>query len=128
MRVMGKIVPRWEWRTFAQSAPSADAVFETMEPAVESEELYLLTPDGDNVKVRNGLMDIKVLRETDDRGLQRWEPILKAPFPLDQETSRTVFQGLRLPLPDPGDEGLPGPLALPQVPDVVEEGGGWMGR
>ena len=63
---MGVIVPRWEWRTFAGSVPSADAVFETTEPAVEeSEELYLLTPDGDNVKVRDGLMDIKVLRETD---------------------------------------------------------------
>jgi exopolyphosphatase/guanosine-5'-triphosphate,3'-diphosphate pyrophosphatase len=104
---MGKIVPRWEWRTFARSAPSADAVFETMEPAVEeSEELYLLTPGGDNVKVRDGLMDIKVLRETDDYGLQRWEPILKAPFPLEEEAARTVFHGLRLPLPDVPPEGL----------------------
>ena len=81
---MGEIVPRWEWRTFARSVPTADAVFETKVPAVEeSDELYLLVRDGDNVKVRDGLMDIKVLRETDARGLQRWEPILKASFPLD---------------------------------------------
>ena len=104
---MGGIVPRWEWRTFARSVPSADAVYETMEPAVEeSEELYLLTPDGDNVKVRDGLMDIKVLRETDAYGLQRWEPILKAPFPLDEEAARTVFHGLRLPPPDLPSEGM----------------------
>ena len=104
---MGKIVPRWEWRTFARSAPSADVVFETMEPTVEeSEELYLLTPGGDNVKVRDGLMDIKVLRETDHHGLQRWEPILKAPFPLAEEAARTVFHGLRLPPPDVPPEGL----------------------
>ena len=101
------IVPRWEWRTFAGSVPSADAVFETTEPAVqESEELYLLTPDGDNVKVRDGLMDIKVLRETDGYGLQRWEPVLKAPFPLDEEAARTVFHGLRLPLPALPSEGM----------------------
>ena len=41
---MGEIVPRWEWRTFASSVATADAVFATLEPAVEeSEELYLLT-------------------------------------------------------------------------------------
>ena len=41
---MGEIVPRWEWRTFARSVPTADAVFETLVPTVEeSEELYLLT-------------------------------------------------------------------------------------
>ena len=65
----------------------------------ESDELYLLAPGGDNVKVRDGLMDVKVLRETDAAGLQRWEPILKAPFPLDAEAVRTVFRGLRRPPP-----------------------------
>ena len=74
----------------------ADAAFDAMTPAAveESDELYLLAPGGDNVKVRDGLMDIKVLRETDAAGLQRWEPILKVPFPLDAEAARTVFQGL----------------------------------
>ena len=65
----------------------------------ESDELYLLAPGGDNVKVRDALMDIKVLRETDAAGLQRFEPILKAAFPLDAEATRTVFTGLRRPLP-----------------------------
>ena len=104
---MGEIVPRWEWRTFARSVPTAAAVFDAMVPAVEeSEELYLLTSDGDNVKVRDGLMDIKVLRATDTSGLQRWEPILKAPFPLDHAAARTVFQSLRRPLPDLPSGGL----------------------
>ena len=104
---MDGIVPRWEWRTFARTVPSVDAVLETTERAVEeSEELYLLTPGGDNVKVRNGLMDIKVLRETDGYGLQRWEPILKAPFPLDEEAARTVFHGLRVPVPALPSDGL----------------------
>jgi exopolyphosphatase/guanosine-5'-triphosphate,3'-diphosphate pyrophosphatase len=104
---MGEIVPRWEWRTFARSVPTADAVFKTMAPTVEeSEELYLLTSVGDNVKVRDGLMDVKVMRATDSSGLQRWEPILKAPFPLDHAAARTVFQSLRRPLPDRPPEGL----------------------
>ena len=98
---MDKIVQRWEWRTFAGSVPTADAVFDAMESTVESsEELYLLTPAGDNVKVRDGLMDVKVLRETAASGLQRWEPILKAPFPLDEEAVSTVFEALRRPPPD----------------------------
>ena len=104
---MGEIVPRWEWRTFASDVPTADAVFAALEPSVEeSEELYLLSSGGDNVKIRAGLMDVKVLRETDATGLQRWEPILKATFPLDEEAARVVFRSLRRPPPDLPPEGL----------------------
>ena len=35
----------------------------------ESDELYLLSTEDGNVKVRDGLMDIKVLREADQAGL-----------------------------------------------------------
>ena len=104
---MGEIVPRWEWRTFASDVPTADAVFAALEPAVEeSEELYLLSSGGDNVKIRAGLMDVKVLRETDASGLQRWEPILKATFPLDAEAARVAFRSLDRPPPDVPPEGL----------------------
>ena len=51
-------------------------------------------------------MDIKVLRDTDASGLQRWEPILKAPFPSIKRLRVTVFQSLRRPLPDLPPEGL----------------------
>jgi exopolyphosphatase/guanosine-5'-triphosphate,3'-diphosphate pyrophosphatase len=105
---MAEIVPRWEWRTFARTVSQADEIFGAMTPfAVEdSDELYLLTHDGDNVKVRDELMDIKVLRETDSAGLQRWEPILKARFPLDVEAARAVFASLRRSLPDIPADGL----------------------
>jgi exopolyphosphatase / guanosine-5'-triphosphate,3'-diphosphate pyrophosphatase len=105
---MAEITPRWEWRAFAHGIPRADAAFDAMAPASvdESDELYLLAPGGDNVKVRDGLMDIKVLRETDSAGLQRWEPILKVPFPLDGEAARTTFQGLRRALPPIPPNGL----------------------
>jgi exopolyphosphatase/guanosine-5'-triphosphate,3'-diphosphate pyrophosphatase len=101
-------VPRWQLRTFAHRVPRADAALDAMTPesVEESDELYLLAPGGDNVKVRDGLMDIKVLREIDAAGLQRWEPILKVPFPLDAEAARTVFEGLRRPLPAIPPTGL----------------------
>jgi exopolyphosphatase / guanosine-5'-triphosphate,3'-diphosphate pyrophosphatase len=105
---MAEIVARWEWRTFAHRVPRADAAFDAMTPesVEESDELYLLARGGDNVKVRDELMDIKVLRETDAAGLQRWEPILKVPFPLDAEAARSVFEGLRRPLPAIPPAGL----------------------
>ena len=43
-------------------------------PAEESDELYLLSAAGANVKIRDGLMDVKLLREVDGDGLERWEP------------------------------------------------------
>jgi exopolyphosphatase / guanosine-5'-triphosphate,3'-diphosphate pyrophosphatase len=96
---MTEVVPRWEWRTFANAVPRADVLFDAMTPisVEETHELYLLAPGGDNVKVRGGLMDVKVLRETDAAGLQRWEPILKASFPLGAEAVKTVLQGLLRP-------------------------------
>ena len=105
---MAEILQRWEWRTFAQSVHSAVAVFDAMTPTSieESDELYLLVPGGDTVKVRYGLIDIKVLRETNAYALQRWEPILKAQFPLDAAAARTVFEGLRTPLPSIPRDGL----------------------
>ena len=45
-------------------------------------------------------MDVKVLRETDASGLQRWEPILKATFPLDEKAARVAFRSLGRPAPD----------------------------
>jgi exopolyphosphatase / guanosine-5'-triphosphate,3'-diphosphate pyrophosphatase len=106
--VVSPIVPRWEWRTFAHAWPHADAVFDAATPVSveESEEVYLLAPGGDNVKVRDGLLDIKVLRETDAAGLQRWQPILKAPAPLDADATRAVFQALRRPVPAAPPDGL----------------------
>jgi exopolyphosphatase/guanosine-5'-triphosphate,3'-diphosphate pyrophosphatase len=106
---MTEIVPRWEWRTFGRGVPSDDTGLYGESPTSvgESDELYLLARGGDNVKVRDGLMDVKVLRETDARGLQRWEPVLKASFPIDAAAVRTVFDGLRRPPPaEIPDEGL----------------------
>ena len=96
---METIRPRWEWRTFGRRFGPAEAAFAALEPTgvQESDELYLLSAAGDNVKVRDDLMDIKVLQETDADGLQRWTPVMKAAFPLRAADAVRVVEALRLP-------------------------------
>jgi exopolyphosphatase/guanosine-5'-triphosphate,3'-diphosphate pyrophosphatase len=93
---MATIIPRWEWRTFGRRFPAADAVFDASQPSatVESDETYFLSPSGANVKLRDDLVDIKVLREVDGEGLERWEPVLKRPFPLTAEDLATTLDAL----------------------------------
>ena len=98
---MTVIIPRWEWRTFGSRFGLAEAQFGALTPTgvQESDELYLVGGAGDNVKVRDDLMDIKVLRETDGDGLERWEPVMKADFPLAAADVGRVFASLRLQAP-----------------------------
>jgi len=96
---METIRPRWEWRTFGRRFGLAEAGFADLTPGAvqESDELYLLSAAGDNVKVRDDLMDIKVLQETDANGLQRWTPVMKAAFPFGRDEAVRVVEALRLP-------------------------------
>ena len=56
----------------------------------ESAETYILSraTDTANVKIRAGLIDIKLMIEQLGR-LERWRPVLKGEFPLD---SRTIVE------------------------------------
>ena len=101
---MAAIVPRWEWRTFGTHFGVAEARFAALTAGrvQESDELYFLGGDGANVKVRDDLLDIKVLREVSADGLERWEPIMKQPFPLPRADAATVFASLRLSPPQLG--------------------------
>jgi exopolyphosphatase/guanosine-5'-triphosphate,3'-diphosphate pyrophosphatase len=95
------IIPRWEWRAFGGHFGPAEARLGELPPgeAQESDELYLLSENGDNVKVRGGLIDIKALREVDDDGLERWMPVMKAGFPLSAADAARVLASLRIPSP-----------------------------
>jgi len=96
------IIPRWEWRTFGSSFGAADDALSELASggdSMESDELYLLSTDDANVKIRDGLMDIKVLREVDGAGLERWEPVLKRGFPLPAEDAGRVLDPLGVPRP-----------------------------
>ncbi len=103
------IVPRWEWRTFGATPDAADVIVAGSTPTgvEESDELYLVSEDGDNVKIRAELLDIKSLRHVDRHGLQQWEPTLKAAFPLTAADVATAFGALRQPLPVAVADGCP---------------------
>jgi exopolyphosphatase/guanosine-5'-triphosphate,3'-diphosphate pyrophosphatase len=97
-----EIVPRWEWRTFGDSFGPAEESFAALTPerVQESDELYLLsTADGDTVKVRDELMDVKHLEHVDDDGLEQWLPVMKAGFPLLAEDVGAVLAALRVTAP-----------------------------
>jgi exopolyphosphatase/guanosine-5'-triphosphate,3'-diphosphate pyrophosphatase len=92
-----EIVPRWEWRTFGQALGAAEADLSTRAPdlAQESSELYVVSAgDGDIVKVRDDLMDVKHLREVHADGLEQWSPVMKAPFPLSSTDVAAVTGAL----------------------------------
>ena len=96
------VVPRWEWRTFGEDLADLDpalASLRTVE-AVETDETYLLSMHGDaSVKVRDGVLDVKVLHRVDGSGLQLWVPVMKAPFPLDAGAVTAAFAALGASLP-----------------------------
>jgi exopolyphosphatase / guanosine-5'-triphosphate,3'-diphosphate pyrophosphatase len=100
-----KIVPRWEWRTFGSEFGAADAAFAALEPELiqESDETYLLTPGVDAaVKIRAGLMDIKLLEHVSEAGLEQWRPAMKETFPLPHREAVKVCAALRVSAPPPG--------------------------
>lgn len=101
---LGKIIPRWEWRTFGQDFGPAEDNIKAHEctRSLESSEVYILSKkSGENVKIRDMLMDIKVLKaEQDD--LEQWFPIMKATFPIGIEEMKEVFEAAKVEFKDPG--------------------------
>jgi exopolyphosphatase/guanosine-5'-triphosphate,3'-diphosphate pyrophosphatase len=102
---MDTIVPRWEWRTFGAEFGAADAAFAALEPELiqESDETYLLSPGVDAaVKIRAGLMDIKLLEHVSEAGLEQWRPAMKETFPLPRGEADKVCAALRVSAPPAG--------------------------
>ena len=104
---MSEIIPRWEWRVFARQPQRAAEAFARLTPTgvAESDETYFLSGPTANVKIRDELIDIKILREVDEDGLERWEPVLKRPFPLSSTDLATVLEALGIPNPGAGGRG-----------------------
>src|SRR4029450_3923965 len=98
---VASIIQRWEWRTFGEGLRAAEKACATRPPTqvVDSDELYLLSASDGNVKVRDDLLDIKLLREVDDDGLERWEPVLKAAFPVTAAEVPRGFEAFGAPPP-----------------------------
>ena len=118
------IVPRWEWRTFGQSFGAADARFAALkaERVQQSQEVYLLAALSDaNVKIRDGLLDIKLLERVDSNGLEQWRPVGKDEFPIPSSTVASLRKALSLPEVPAGLQSLP----LEQLlAEIAPPGGG----
>ncbi len=95
---MTTIVPRWEWRTFGTDFGPAEDLFAALEPTAvqESDEVYLRTGSGPIVKIRDGLMDVKVLQAVSPEGLEQWVPVMKEGFPLSAADVSKVFAMLEI--------------------------------
>jgi exopolyphosphatase / guanosine-5'-triphosphate,3'-diphosphate pyrophosphatase len=97
---MENIVPRWEWRTFGEEFGAALARFAALkaEKVQQSEEIYLLAAHSDaNVKIRDGLLDVKLLEHVDSNSLEQWRPVSKERFPVTASTVASVRKALALP-------------------------------
>jgi exopolyphosphatase / guanosine-5'-triphosphate,3'-diphosphate pyrophosphatase len=92
-----EIIPRWEWRSFGLHFGDAEACLKThgTDKLQHSDEIYLLSSISDtNVKIRDGLMDIKHLEKTDTHGFEQWRPVLKEAFPLPVAAMQAMFDAL----------------------------------
>ena len=96
-RVTEAIVPRWEWRMFAERFGAAERRLASLAtaPLEVSDEQYVLGLRSEaSIKVRDALMDIKRLEHVDDHGLEQWRPVMKAAFPLAQADVIAVIEAL----------------------------------
>jgi hypothetical protein len=99
---LDQIIPRWEWRTFSASLAALERAIGPLADVVprNSSEIYILSLHGpQNAKLRDGLIDIKRLQQVDDDGLELWEPVFKAKFPLGRSDIAVAFSEWHLPLP-----------------------------
>ena len=86
---------RWEWRAFGDGFGGAEDRFGEPERVQESDEVYLVSRLTDaNVKVRDGLLDVKELEHVDTAGLEQWAPVLKAEFPVAADQVAAVLERL----------------------------------
>jgi hypothetical protein len=106
----GVIVPRWEWRTFAPSLGSIEQKLPPISDVTprDSSEIYFLRLGGpQTAKIRDDIFDVKRLRDVDADGLELWEPVFKAKFPLSRGDIAAAFALWQLPPPKLRRESYP---------------------
>jgi exopolyphosphatase/guanosine-5'-triphosphate,3'-diphosphate pyrophosphatase len=97
------IVPRWEWRAFGDDLGGPGNAFAALAPdrVEDSRDVYVLSRCSDaSVKIRDELLDVKRRLAVADDGLERWVPVLKAPFPLSAANVATMLAELGTPTRD----------------------------
>jgi exopolyphosphatase/guanosine-5'-triphosphate,3'-diphosphate pyrophosphatase len=99
---MQDLIPRWEWRTFTSELGKAEANIRKHPEGKtkESDEVYIISEFSmDNTKVRNDLMEIKILLQVNEDRLEQWLPIMKGTFPLQLSEIEKVFKCFKVALP-----------------------------
>jgi exopolyphosphatase / guanosine-5'-triphosphate,3'-diphosphate pyrophosphatase len=96
------IIPRWEWRGFGAQVEPAERRLsaQAAEKTEDSDEIYLLSRGSDaSVKLRGGRVDVKRRLETAADGLEQWQPVMKATFPMTAAEVRSMLTVLAAPAP-----------------------------
>jgi hypothetical protein len=92
---------RYEFRAFAKNFGAVESRLRSIaspDRIIESDEIYLVSTltDTNNLKIRNGLLDIKALVEQNNR-LEKWSPVLKTPLPISsRDTELQVLRALAI--------------------------------
>ncbi len=100
---MEKIIPRWEYRVFAEDLGAVESNIRKHEVTrvKESAEDYIICrSSGNNVKVRDGLLDIKELVNTNEDALEQWMPMMKVGFPAPADDVARIFSAFDLVRPE----------------------------
>lgn len=88
------VIPRFEFRIFGNNLDKYESKIKKLsekEMTRQMDSTYLITPwkRKNNVKVREGVMDIKLL-EQNHKGLEQWNPFLVGKFPLNSDVIKSV--------------------------------------
>ncbi len=117
---MAETQPRFEFRIWGCDLSAVRARAEAIAkpgPARASAETYIVSRATDrcNAKIRDGLMDIKLLAR-EEAGLEQWRPEMKEGFPLESATiAKRVFPSLAIQAPQLRRPSYPLDLYLEEV-------------
>ena len=101
---MEGIKPRFEFRTWAKNFGKVEEklyALSSCEKIRESKEIYIISAGNNenNTKIRDKLMDIKVLVQ-EKKGLEQWDPLMKGEFPMGATMLREeVFPAFGVEMP-----------------------------
>ena len=99
---MNKIIPRWEYRIFTEDLGKIEGnvrAHECTRVLDTAEDYIICRSSGNNVKIRDGLLDIKQLKNVNDDTLEQWLPVLKVGFPCPADDVGKVFSAFGLTRP-----------------------------
>lgn len=89
------IVSRWEWRIFGKDFASAESAIKKypLGNIKKSEEFYILSRlKNDNIKIREDVVEVKVLQAINEHGLEQWSPAARQRLPISAASLPELFK------------------------------------